>query len=165
MKVTAIISLLLCFAFVFSLALTGCKDKKELEIEDDSRSDLISSDEHGNSHLDPVVPPVGDGNGDEIEDSSKPASGSQNSQGSKPGTPNTPPSSSSNKKPSNSSSDKEEIKPSSSNTQSTNSNTVTSNPTPSSSTPASSSSSQKPTSSKNQGISVSRPSGSIDIIV
>ena len=91
MKATAIIALLLCFAFVLSLALTGCGKNKEVEVPDDGRGDLSSGQQ------DIVPPPVGDENGDEIEDNSsnpatpqKPGSSSQKPSSSAPSSSSKP---------------------------------------------------------------------------
>ena len=178
MKATAIIALLLCFAFVLSIALTGCGKNKEVEVPDDGRGDLSSGQQ------DIVPPPVGDENGDEIEDNSsnpatpqKPGSSTQQggSSSQKPVTPQKPGSSSQTTRPTTS----ETQRPSSS-SQVTPPASSSSSQKPSSSSqvtpPASSSSSQKPSSSapsssskpatsSNSGISTERPPGALDMIV
>ncbi len=95
MKITAILSILLCFAFVISLALTGCRKKNDPYFMDSSEyNSLISGITGVNGDKAPssdenfgevTNPPAGDEDGDEVDDSSskkpssKPATGSSSS--------------------------------------------------------------------------------------
>ena len=83
MKVTAIISILLCFAFVISLALTGCrKNNDDYFMGSSEYNSLISGIESNKNNLssseedktpenddgkDVTPPPVSDKGGDTIE--------------------------------------------------------------------------------------------------
>ncbi len=191
MKLTAVISIVLCFVFILSLALVGCRKNNDPYFMNSSEYDsLISgiaggnnSNETGSNENSGEItnPPVPDEDGDEIDNSStvtpskKPSSSSKKptsskeptATSSKKPTSSKEPTSTSSKKPESSSSKKEESsseKPSSS----SNPAPSSSNPAPSSSKPSSSSSTPNSSSSKKPSGSISvgsKPGGAIDWIV